>query len=84
MLGLVRQIRECLESAFKSAYNYADTLEPLVDFYAENEQLDIEVFMDQDPTLEFFSEALKKYHSQHKEQISTLQENGYLVLWVRD
>ena len=41
----MRKIRECLERAFKSAYSYAETLEPLVEFYAANEELDTEEFM---------------------------------------
>ena len=45
LLSLVRRIRECLERAFKSAYSYAETLEPLVEFYAANEELDTEEFM---------------------------------------
>ena len=57
---LVLSIRDCLDTAFKSAHNYAETLAPLVSFYTENEKLDVDEFMTLDPSLEFFASALKK------------------------
>jgi len=63
---LVLNIRDCLDTAFKAANNYATTLNPLVAFYAENEKMDVDQFMTLDPTLEFFGDALKKYSTEIK------------------
>ena len=79
---LVLSIRDCLDTAFKSATNYAETLAPLVTFYTENEKLDVDEFMTLDPSLEFFASALKKYSGEIKDAQSVPNQRpiGFLLI----
>ena len=58
--------QEATEAAFNACNQYADTFEPYRDFFKENESCDLEVVRSQEHDVPFFSEALGRYHHEHK------------------
>ncbi|XP_071942686.1 dynein axonemal heavy chain 6-like [Antedon mediterranea] len=63
--GVIQSIRDCVMRAFEAVKLYADTFEPFREFYRENEGLDMTEIQEQDHDVEFFGEALERYHMQH-------------------
>lgn len=58
--------RECLNAAFNAAQLYADTFHPYRVFYKENENTDIDKMKNEDHDVEFFANALEKYHREEE------------------
>ncbi|TSN95723.1 Dynein heavy chain 6, axonemal [Bagarius yarrelli] len=71
---IIRTIKNLIQSTFDTADTYAHTFKPLHLFYKENESLDLKALAQQDHNLEFFSERLKRYHSQHKEALAAIND----------
>ncbi|CAJ1051192.1 LOW QUALITY PROTEIN: dynein heavy chain 6%2C axonemal [Xyrichtys novacula] len=74
-----QNIKEILQSAFKTAKEYSHTLDQFWVFYKENENLDLDLLQQQDHGLSFFQRTLKTYHSEHQ-QTSTIQQEKHLGL----
>ncbi|XP_060586003.1 dynein axonemal heavy chain 6-like [Ruditapes philippinarum] len=79
---IIHSIREALTAAFRAASQYADTFEPHREFYRENESMDLDVIKSQDQDVAWFSEALERYHGQHKmaEAIKEKRSIGMLLV----
>ncbi|XP_073398257.1 dynein axonemal heavy chain 6 [Dendrobates tinctorius] len=80
---LVSQIKEAIESAFNTANVYAGTFEKFRLFFKENESLDLEALKEEDHGVDFFAEQLQKYHKEHKDAMSII-ENKNLGLLIID
>ncbi|XP_039271711.2 dynein axonemal heavy chain 6-like [Styela clava] len=80
--GLISQIKDAVNQAFRSSKLYADTLSHIQAFFKENESLDLTELQESEHDVTFFADSLDKYHSQHKQAllIKTKRELGMLLV----
>nr|XP_054751474.1 dynein axonemal heavy chain 6-like isoform X1 [Lytechinus pictus]XP_054751475.1 dynein axonemal heavy chain 6-like isoform X1 [Lytechinus pictus] len=80
--GVIQSIRDAVNKAFDAANQYADTFETFREFYRENESTDLESLSAQEPDVQFFAEALERYHTQHNkaEAIKERRSIGMLLV----
>uniref|UniRef100_A0A667W9Y7 Dynein axonemal heavy chain 6 n=1 Tax=Myripristis murdjan TaxID=586833 RepID=A0A667W9Y7_9TELE len=79
---IIQNIKESLQFAFDSANVYSRTFERFRLFYQENECLDLDALRQQDHGVAFFSDRLKKYHSQHREALAIQQKRHLGLLLI--
>ncbi|XP_071825285.1 dynein axonemal heavy chain 6-like isoform X2 [Apostichopus japonicus] len=86
LLGVTQGIQSAVNTAFESASQYADTFEKFREFYKENESQNLEAMQEQEHDVEFFSETLERYHSQHAQaEIIKVNRNiGMLQVDAKD
>ncbi|XP_033113100.1 dynein heavy chain 6, axonemal-like, partial [Anneissia japonica] len=84
--GVIQSIRDCIMKAFEAVKLYADTFEPFREFYRENEGLDLNEIQQDEHDVEFFAEALERYHMQHSqaEAIRERRSIGMLLVNAED